>query len=285
MVVHECYFTEANGKRLWQLPADVVKSADGTARLAGTGEKVEIGAVTKMSKSRKNVVDPEHIIEQYGADTARWFMLSDSPPERDVEWSTAGVEGAWRHLQRVWRMLDEADLAPAGAKPDSFGPEAEALRKVTHKTIAAVTADIEGFTFNKAVARLYELANSIQKAGGDDAAGMRVARRAAFETLAQLMAPMTPHFAEEVWQVLGHATPLVETPWPSFDADLIRDDTIVMPVQINGKKRAEIEVDREADRGTIEGLVMASPDVARFLGGQTPRKVIVVPGRIVNVVI
>jgi leucyl-tRNA synthetase len=281
MVVHECYYTEEGGRPVWQQPADVIKEADGSARLATTGAPVKIGPVTKMSKSRKNVVDPEHIIEQYGADTARWFMLSDSPPDRDVEWTTAGVEGAWRFLQRLWRMLDEAELAPAGAAPESGG-EAEALRKVTHKTIAGVTADIEGFTFNKAVARIHEFANAIQKADG---AGLAGTRREAFETLARLMAPMTPHFAEEVWARLGHPTPLTETAWPDFDAALARDDVIVLPVQVNGKKRAEIEVDREADRETIEELVMASPDVARFLGGQSPRKVIVVPGRIVNVVL
>ena len=156
--------------------------------------------------------------------------------------------------------------------------------------VAGVTADIEGFTFNKAVARVYELANAVQKArlatrDDQDAPGMGFARREAFETLAQLMAPMAPHFAEEIWQVLGHATPLVETPWPSFDPGLVRDDTILMPVQVNGKKRAEIEVDRDVDRETIVGLALGHPDVARFLGGQVPRKVIVVPGRIVNVVI
>jgi leucyl-tRNA synthetase len=281
MVVHETY-RAADGR--WLTP-DEVTLADGVARLTATGEAVDIGPTIKMSKSKRNTVDPEHIIAQYGADTARWFMLSDSPPERDVEWSTAGVEGAWKFLQRVWRMLDEADLAPPNAMADSFGPEAEALRKVTHKTIAAVTADIEGFTFNKALARMRELTNAIQKVGGGDAADMRFARREAFETLAQLMAPMVPHFAEEMWQGLGHDISLTETPWPEFDASLARDDVIQMPVQVNGKKRAEIEVDREADRETIEGLVMASPDVARFLGGKAPRKVIVVPGRIVNVVI
>jgi leucyl-tRNA synthetase len=255
------------------------------AREIATGEEVEIGPITKMSKSRKNVVDPEDIIEQYGADVARWFMLSDSPPERDVEWSTAGVEGAWRFLQRVWRMLDEAILCAVGTPEPGFVlPMAASLRQTTHKTIARVTKNIEGFAFNKAVADIYTFVNALGKEP-DETEDYLFVRREAFEALARLMAPMTPHFAEEVWQVLGHATPLVETPWPSFDADLIRDDTIVMPVQINGKKRAEIEVDREADRGTIEGLVMASPDVARFLGGQTPRKVIVVPGRIVNVVI
>jgi leucyl-tRNA synthetase len=211
-------------------------------------------------------------------------MLSDSPPERDVEWTAAGVEGAWRFLQRLWRMLGEADLAPVGAPAEGGGQGAGALRKVTHKTIAGVTADIEGFTFNKAVARLYGLANAIQRAGAA-APGLAFARREAFEALTRLMAPMTPHIAEEMWQALGHGTPLTETPWPEFDADLVRDEVFLMPVQVNGKKRAEIEVARDADRDTIEGLVMASPDVARFLGGRAPRKVIVVPGRIVNVVV
>jgi len=284
MVAHECYYIEEAGRRVWQLPADVVKQADGTARLAATGAPVEIGPVTKMSKSRKNVVDPEQIIEQYGADTARWFMLSDSPPDRDVEWTAAGVKAAWNHLQKVWRLLDEAMLAPPGGPAEAGGPAAEALRKVTHKTIAGVTADIEGFTFNKAVARLYELFNAIHDAAGD-APGLGFARREAFETLARLMAPMTPHLSEEMWAKLGHETPLTETGWPEFDAALARDDVISLPVQVNGKKRAEIAVDRDADRATVEGLALAHPDVARFVGGQTPRKVIVVPGRIVNVVV
>jgi leucyl-tRNA synthetase len=271
MVVHETYRT-AGGR--WLTPDEVTLSDWGA-----------IGPTIKMSKSKRNTVDPEQIIEQFGADTARWFMLSDSPPDRDVEWTTAGVEGAWRFLQRLWRMLGEVELAAPGAGGGETGPEAEALRKATHKTIAGVTADIEGFTFNKAVARLYELANAAQKAGRGVGPGLAFARREAFEALARLMAPMTPHFAEEMWQALGHEKPLTETPWPEFDATLARDDVILMPVQVNGKKRAEIEVGREADRETIEGLVMASPDVARFLGGQAPRKVIVVPGRIVNVVI
>jgi leucyl-tRNA synthetase len=287
MVVHECYYTEAGGRRVWQLPADVVREADGSARLAATGAPVRIGPVTKMSKSRKNVVDPEQIIEQYGADTARWFMLSDSPPDRDVEWTAAGVRAAWNHLQKVWRLLDEAELAPPGetaGAAGAAGPVAAALRKVTHKTIAGVTADIEGFTFNKAVARLYELFNAIRDAAGD-ADGLGFARREAFEALARLMAPMTPHFAEEMWAALGHRTPLTETAWPDFDPALTRDEVITLPVQVNGKKRAEIEVDRDAGRDTVEGLALGHPDVARFLGGQPPRKVIVVPGRIVNVVV
>ncbi len=287
MVVHECYYTEAEGRRQWQAPDDVVKAEDGTLTLRDGGEPVQRGPVAKMSKSRRNTVDPEDIIEQYGADVARWFMLSDSPPERDVEWTTAGVEGAWRFLQRLWRMLAEAELAPVGAEPDAepgeAGPEALALRRATHKTIQGVTEEIDDFAFNKAVAGIHELANTLQKAG--QGPGTAFARREALETLARLMAPMTPHFAEEMWQALGHATPLIETEWPDFEPGLVRDDVIVLPVQVNGKKRAEIEVAREADRATIEDAALASPDVARHLGGQAPRKVIVVPGRIVNVVV
>jgi leucyl-tRNA synthetase len=283
MVVHECYYTERDGRRLWHAPSEVERQADGSVRLRATGEPVKVGPVTKMSKSRRNTVDPEEIIEQYGADVARWFMLSDSPPDRDVEWTAAGVEGAWRFLQRLWRMLAEAELAPPGAAPGETGPEAEALRRATHKAIRGVTAEIEDFAFNKAVARIHELANAVQKAG--DGPGMGFARREAFEALARLMAPMTPHFAEEMWQRLGHVTPLVETPWPEFDPALVRDEMIVLPVQVNGRKRAEIEVAREAGRAEIEGAALASPEVARHLGGRAPRKVIVVPGRIVNVVV
>jgi leucyl-tRNA synthetase len=279
--VHECYFTETGGKRIWHMPAEVERDEGGQLRVKATGAPVQVGPVTKMSKSKKNVIDPEDIIEQYGADVARWFMLSDSPPERDVEWTSAGAEGAWRFLQRLWRMLDEADLAPVGTAPGS-APEAAVLRKATHKAIAGVTTDIEGFTFNKAVARIHELANVIQKEAGE---GLGAARREAFEALARMMAPMCPHFAEELWERLGHGKPLTETLWPEFDADLARDDVIALPVQINGKKRAEIEVARDIDGATVERLVLGHPDVARFLGGKVPRKVIVVPGRIVNVVV
>jgi len=306
MVVHETY-RAADGR--WLTPDEVeIKIEDGprkptvesdnpqvvpvdspalirVAREIATGERVEIGPTIKMSKSKRNTVDPEHIIEQFGADTARWFMLSDSPPERDVEWTAAGVEGSWRFLQRVWRMLDEAKLCSIGStEPGLILAMAASLRQATHKTIASVTRNIESFAFNKAVADIYTFVNTLAKEP-DDSEDYLFARREAFEALARLMAPMTPHFAEEMWQALGHEAPLTETPWPDFDAALARDDVFWMPVQVNGKKRAEIEVARDADRETIEGLVMASPDVARYLGGRAPRKVIVVPGRIVNVVV
>ena len=203
-----------------------------------------------MSKSKKNVVDPEQIIEQYGADVARWFMLSDSPPDRDVEWTTAGAEGAWNFLQRVWRIVDEVAEVPAPAEEP--GDAALELRRVTHRAIAAVTEGIEGFGFNKALAKIYELRNAVA-AAKDDGPGMAFARREACETLARLMAPMVPHFAEEAWAALGHDTMLVDVPWPQADPGFLVSDTVTMPIQVNGKKRGEIEVAkgtaRDADRG------------------------------------
>jgi leucyl-tRNA synthetase len=239
-----------------------------------------------MSKSKKNVVDPERIMERYGADTARWFMLSDSPPERDVEWTAAGVEGAARHIQRVWRLLEEAlpGLPPPGAPMPALDGPALDLRRAAHRTIAGVTADIEGFTFNKAVARLYELTNALARADAA-APGMAAARREAFETLALLCAPMTPHFAEAMWDALGHGTLVVATPWPEADPSLLQAETIRLAVQVNGKKRAEIEVAPDAAAEAVEAEALADPAIMRALGEKAPRRVIVVPGRIVNVVI
>ena len=212
-------------------------------------------------------------------------MLSDSPPERDVDWTTAGVEGAWRFLQRLWRLQGEAKLASPGALPPAdFGAKALALRRATHKTIIGVTSDIENFTFNKAVARIYELTNAVAKLS-DEGEDFAYARREAFETIAALMEPMTPHFAEELWAQLGGEGMLVARPWPDADTELARDDMISLPIQVNGKKRAEISVSAEAGREEIEGLALTNPDVARFLDGKPPKKIIVVPGRIVNVVL
>ncbi|MEO1774609.1 MAG: leucine--tRNA ligase [Pseudomonadota bacterium] len=280
MVTHETY-RSADGR--WLTPDEIRRDAESATEIA-SGDAVEIGPSIKMSKSKKNVVDPDAIIQQYGADTARFFMLSDSPPERDVEWTAAGVEGAWRFLQRVWRLATELGAAPAAEGPTD--PAALALRKATHKTIAGVTADIEGFTFNKAVARLYELANALGSAAQQaEASGMAQARREGIETLLRLMNPMAPHLTEELWQTLGHTTPLVDMPWPQADAALARDDVILLPVQVNGKKRAEVEVARDADKDSIQALVLETPDVVRYLDGKPPKKVIVVPGRIVNVVV
>ncbi|MEL7465594.1 MAG: leucine--tRNA ligase [Pseudomonadota bacterium] len=273
MVCHETY-QGPDGK--WLAPDEIKPVESGGYVRASDGAAVTVGPSVKMSKSKKNVVDPVDIIEQYGADTARWFMLSDSPPERDVEWTTAGVEGAWRFMQRLWRLVVEAE----GADDAGSAAEDETLKKAMHRAIDGVTRDIEGFAFNKAVARIYELTNAISRSDGS--AEMR---REALRALAQLIAPMTPHFAEEAWSRLGGAGMLAEAAWPTADPSLLEDDAITMPIQVNGKKRAEISVSKDADKADVEAMALAEESVQRFLDGAPPKKVIVVPGRIVNVVI
>jgi len=265
MVTHEIYMTrDERGRPVYHLPEDVTdgRLADGTA--------VEIIPSAKMSKSKKNVVDPVNIVANFGADTARWFMLSDSPPERDVEWTAAGAEAANRFLARVWRLADE--IPEGGADPD--------LTRAAHRAIDEVTKSIEGFAFNKAVAKIYELANSIGKssAGGES-------RREALRIMAQLMAPMVPHLAEEVWAKAGGQGMVVDAAWPKADPALLVSDSVVLPIQINGKRRAEIEVPKDMPKEEIEAIVLADETVRRFMEGQPPKKLIVVPGRIVNVVV
>lgn len=264
MVTHEIYrTTDGRGRPVYHLPEDVTNGrlADGTA--------VEVIPSAKMSKSKKNVVDPVSIVESFGADTARWFMLSDSPPERDVEWTAAGAEAAFKFLSRVWRLADEV---PEG------GDDAD-LTRTAHRAIADVTKAIEGFAFNKAVAKLYELANAVAKsqAGGE-------ARRAALRIMAQLMAPMVPHLAEEVWSKSGGQGMVVDAGWPKADPALLEDDSVTLPIQINGKRRAEITVPKTMPKSEIEAMVLADDTVLRFLDGAAVKKLIVVPGRIVNVV-
>ncbi len=270
MVTHEIYMTrDATGRPVYHLPEDVTdgKLADGTA--------VEIIPSAKMSKSKKNVVDPMSIIEAFGADTARWFVMSDSPPERDVEWTASGAEAAFKHLGRVWRLAHEVDTRGAGdASQDA------ALLKAAHRAINDVTLGIEGFAFNKSVAALYGLANAVSKS--DASAG---AKRQAMTIMAQLMSPMTPHLAEEIWAMLGGSGLVAKAPWPKADPALLQDDTIILPIQINGKRRAEISVPKDMPAAEVEKLVLADETVIKVLAGSTPKKLIVVPGRIVNVVI
>ena len=217
-------------------------------------------------------------------------MLSDSPPERDVEWTLSGVEGAGRHMQRIWRMVETAAPAlpaPGATPPGAFAEDALSLRRTTHRAIAGATADIEGFGFNKAIARLYEFANAIATAQKGDLtrADLGWAMREALEALTLVSAPMIPHLAEEMWAALGREGLVAEAAWPEADAALARSDVLRLPVQVNGKKRAEIEVDVEADRETIEAAALTAPEIVRHLEGAAPRKVIVVPGRIVNLVL
>jgi leucyl-tRNA synthetase len=239
-----------------------------------------------MSKSKNNTVDPARIIEIYGADTARWFMLSDSPPDRDLEWTAAGVEGAYRFLQRVWRQVTEAaeKLPPPGTPvpTDAAGSE---LRRAAHKTVQAVTEDVERFRFNRAVARIYELSNAISSAakGAQDETGP--ALRECLEILVRLIGPMMPHLGEELWRRLGRDGMLVDQPWPEADPSLTIDNSITVAVQVNGKLRGTIDLPRDAAEEAAERAALAEPGVQRALAGKPPRKVIVVRNRIVNVVV
>jgi leucyl-tRNA synthetase len=237
-----------------------------------------------MSKSKKNVIAPETIIDIFGADTVRWFMLSDTPPERDIEWTERGAEGCWRFVQRIHRLVTEArELPPPGQLPDGAlaGPHLE-LRRATHRAIHAVTEDLEALRFNRAVAQIYTLVNAIEDAGVSlDGA----ARREALESLVKLVDPMMPHLAETCWEALGHSTLLAAESWPKADADLVRSDTITIAVQVNGKRRDEIEIPADADDGFVQARALALDSIVRALDGKAPRRVIVVPRRIVNVVV
>ncbi|MBO0347145.1 leucine--tRNA ligase [Roseibium sp. CAU 1637] len=287
MVTHETYKSE-DGK--WLSPAEIVISETDSGRTAvhaETGAPVSIGSIEKMSKSKKNTVDPTDIIETYGADTARWFVLSDSPPERDVIWTEEGVQGAWRFVQRVWRLVQEiADQTEAKPAPAEISDAATELRRATHKTMAAVTKDLETLGFNRAVARLYEYVNQIGKAVHDGLSDddMVFAVREAADYLVQMIAPMMPHLAEESWVRLGHTDLISEANWPSVEESLLVDDSVILPIQINGKRRGEIKVARDASKEDVEAATLAQDFVQRALEGKPPRKVIVVPQRIVNVV-
>lgn len=286
MVTHETY-KGADGR--WLFPEEIVMAEDGSARHVETGEAVTIGPIESMSKSKRNVVDPTSIIDQFGADTARWFILSDSPPERDVQWTDAGAEGAWRFVQRFWRLLTEAapDLSPVGTPGlalDQFSPEALALHRTSHQTLAALTDDIENLRFNRAVARIYEFANSFSasKADGPDGAW---AKREALEFMVIMISPMMPHLAEESWQVLGHTSMVVDTAWPVADDALLVEDSVTIAVQVNGKRRDEIVIARDAEKALIEKAALALEKVEKAIDGKPVRKVIIVPGKIVNIVV
>lgn len=283
MICHETY-KDADGN--WMLPSDAVRSEDGQVSHKDTGQPVLVGPSIKMSKSKKNVVDPELIIASYGADTARLFMLSDSPPERDLEWTDSGVDGAWRYINRLWRLITEPKAPYPGKdtpQPSNLSEEANKVRAQVHKTIAAVTDDLAKFHFNKAVARLRELTNALgtlDGVKGDDAWVLREG----YEYLVRLLAPMVPHITAELWAELGHDSVLCDVTWPVADKKLLVEDTIVMPIQVNGKRRDQLEIPVNMDVKEIEKLALASEKVQAILDGKPARKVIVVPKRIINVV-
>ncbi|UUR07306.1 leucine--tRNA ligase [Sphingomonas glaciei] len=266
MVTHETYRA---GDGSWLSPEQVTRNGDDWTHIE-SGEPVSTGRVEKMSKSKKNVVDPDSIIERYGADAVRWFMLSDSPPERDLEWSIGGIEGASRFVHRVWR------LATSPAQAD--GNDAALTRKL-HRAIAAVGAALESLQFNKAVAALYELVNAVEKAAPS------ADRTAAIRTLVVLIAPMAPHLAEEAWAALGGEGMVVDQPWPSHDPAMLVDEEVTIAVQVNGKLRHTLNAPRGLPREDLQGLALGADKVAAFLGDSAPRKVIVVPDRLVNIVL
>jgi leucyl-tRNA synthetase len=300
MVTHEIYMTrDEQGRPVYHLPEDVtafnvadrrivvrgnvpppidmIDDVDAFIRaLADEGLLVEVIPSAKMSKSKKNVVDPMNIIAAYGADTARWFVMSDSPPERDVEWTSAGAEAAFKHLNRVWALCSRIGEMPA----DHQGEGDADLAKATAKAVDEITRSIEGFAFNKAIASLYAFTNTLAKANASTPA-----MKQAIRTLAQLMSPMTPHIAESIWTYQGGAGLCAQAPWPKADPALLVDDTVTLPIQINGKRRAEISVPKDMPAAEVEMLALADEDVVKFLAGQPVKKIIVVPGRIINVVV
>ena len=289
MVVHETY-RKTNGD--WAMPAEVTIASEGDTRkatLTATGEPIEIGSIEKMSKSKKNTVDPDDIIAAYGADTARWFMLSDSPPERDVIWSEEGVQASWRFVQRLWRLAGEiADIEAPPARPAAFGEQALAVRKAAHRALANVSDDIAKLRFNRCVAHIYECANALSDAIGSaetaPSPDLAWALREAGDILVRLFHPMMPHLAEECWATLGHPGLVARESWPTLEPALLVETTITLPVQVNGKKRADVTIARDAGKADIEAAVLALDAVQKALDGKSPKKVIVVPQRIVNVV-
>lgn len=291
MVTHETYKSPAGE---WIPPTEVLVEAAGEARVARhikSGEPISIGSVEKMSKSKKNVVDPDEIVATYGADTARWFMLSDSPPERDVQWTEAGVEGASRFQQRVWRLVGETiDIVKQSSDivRGSDDSEAVALRRIVHRAVHQVGSDIEGLRFNRAVAQIYELTNALVRSAGL-AAAAPAARRDALqegvERLIQLIAPMMPHLAETCWEALGKDGLVADAPWPAVDPAMLVDDSVTMPVQVNGKRRGEITVPKGLPAAEVERLVLSMDEIVRILDGKAPKKIVIVPDRIVNVVV
>ena len=293
MVVHETY-RDAEGR--WVTPSEIRIEGDGATRRAtrlDDGAPVQIGAIEKMSKSKRNTVDPDEIIATYGADTARWFMLSDSPPDRDVIWTEAGVQGAYKQTQRLWRLMGEIERVGGASrpqKPAAFSQAATEIRRVAHASLAKIEDDIERLRFNVAIATIYEFANTLSTAIGavetaDVADDLRFAFAEAGDMLVHGFAPMMPHLAEECWAELGHAGLISQSPWPVADRALIVSSQVTMPVQINGRKRADVTVPRDAPAADVEAATLALDLVHKALEGRAPRKIVVVPNRIVNVVV
>ena len=284
MVCHESYKSQA-GK--WLYPEEIERKPDGSVVETATGLPVTVGRREVMSKSKKNVVAPARIIDEYGADTARLFMLSDSPPERDLEWSEAGVDGAFRFVQRLWRDVTDPEVpfaAKGAARPNALAPAAEAALRAVHKTVASVSENLEGFRFNVAVAQIRTLANLLGELDVK-AEGADWVRREAYETLVKLVGPMIPHVAEAMWAELGHSTMLCNEAWPKADPALLVDESVKLAVQVNGKLRGTIDIPRDASEQVAKDAALAVPNVQTAMAGKPARKIVVVPNKIVNIVV
>ncbi|WP_417839314.1 leucine--tRNA ligase [Tritonibacter scottomollicae] len=278
MVTHAIYENaerkDDNGRAIYHYPSEV-EERDGGVFVKETGERIKVIPSAKMSKSKNNVVDPLAIISTYGADTARWFVLSDSPPERDVEWTASGADAAYKHLNRVWNLCDRIGEMDPNAK----GEGDEDLLREMHKAIRDVTLGVESFGFNAAIAKLYGFTNTLSKSKASAAV-----QKQAIKTLAQLMSPMTPHLSEDIWAHQGGKGLVANAPWPVADDSMLVEDSVTLPIQVNGKRRGELTVAKDLDKAEVEKLALAHEAVQRVLEGEAPKKVIVVPGRIVNVV-
>ncbi len=290
MVVHETYQDKAGN---WLDPKEVRLEGHDSSRKAykiETGEEVSIGSIEKMSKSKKNTIGPEEITRNFGADTARWFMLSDSPPDRDVEWTDSGAEGAHRFVQRIWRLVDTWKIrlidVSAPSQDIKLSDDANKIRQASHKTLKSIGEDIEKLAFNRSIARVHEFVNSLSNVSMSDRTTDDVASAMCegLDFLVQCFAPFMPHLAEECWSVLGHKSLVAAEPWPIFSENLAQDTAIILPVQVNGKKRAELSISPDASNDEIEAATLELDVVKKILDGAVPRKIIVVPKRIVNVV-
>jgi leucyl-tRNA synthetase len=284
MICHETY-QSTDG--VWLLPEEVKKTKSGEFISAYDGSVVKKGRSEKMSKSKKNVVDPEVIISEYGADTARLFMLSDSPPDRDLDWTESGVEGAWRYINRLWRMVSEPKIPLGGTKapaPKSLTPDMEIIQRAVHQTIYNVGEDIERFRFNKAIARIRELTNKLDAMTAEDVGGAWM-YTFGMEIVIRLIAPIIPHIAEEMWHKLGHATLVTDTAWPEYDKLMLVENTVTVGIQVNGKIRGTVNLPTGCDQATAEKIGLALGPVMKAIGTKEVRKIIFVPNRILNVVL
>jgi leucyl-tRNA synthetase len=287
MVCHETYRDSSEAGGGWLFPNQVTRSAGGKVVNAASGKPVQVGRSEKMSKSRRNVVDPANIIDTYGADTARLFMLSDSPAGRDLEWTDAGVEGAWRYANRLWRLIAEPEFSLAGisdGRPEEFDAESEEVLRKINRSIVDVASDFDGFRFNRAIARVRELTNALSGLDGEGSDRAWV-RRHGYEIAVQLIAPVMPHLAEELWVMLGHESMVTESTWPQAEERFLAVDTVTIAVQVNGKLRGTIEGPADMNKEEAEAMALALENVQRATNGSSPRKVIVVPNKVINVVL